>query len=340
MYSDPMILKTKTIFLNCLWIMISGFCAIPAFGQPGKNKAFVPIEIWPDQNGQHINVHGGGIFYYKDTYYWYGESRGDKTFSGGVGLYTSKDLYNWKNEGVVFAPVDNPESDITKGCTIERPKVIYNKKTKQFVMWFHLELKGQGYAAARAAVAVSDKPTGPFTFVGSFRPNGNMSRDMGLFVDDDGTAYHIYSSNENYDLRLARLTDDYLKPTTQDSLLFSNHREAPALFKYHGRYYLITSGCTGWAPNEASLHVTNNLFGSWTRIGDPMRGLDAKKTFQGQSTFVLPVHGKKDTFIFMADNWRPKHLQDSRHIWLPIQFKGDEVIIEWMDRWDLGFFDK
>lgn len=50
-------------------------------------------------------------------------------------------------------------NEIEKGCIMERPKVIYNKRTKKFVMWFHLELKGKGYEAARAGVAVSDSPT-------------------------------------------------------------------------------------------------------------------------------------------------------------------------------------
>lgn len=60
-------------------------------------------------------------------------------------------------------------NEIEKGCIMERPKVIYNKRTKKFVMWFHLELKGKGYEAARAGVAVSDSPTGPYCFVSSSR---------------------------------------------------------------------------------------------------------------------------------------------------------------------------
>src|SRR5690606_22853195 len=115
---------------------------------------------------------------------------------------SSTDLYNWKFEALALSPDENnAESDIARGCVMERPKVIYNEKTKKYVMWFHLELKGQGYNAARAGVAISDNVTGPYRFISSFRPNGNMSRDMALFKDDDGEAYHIYSSRENYDLR-------------------------------------------------------------------------------------------------------------------------------------------
>ncbi len=300
-----------------------------------SSNAFAPGQLWPDNKGEHINAHGGSILYRDGVYYWYGEKRGGRQ-SQGVNVYSSTDLYHWRHEALAMTPLDDPDSDITWGCIMERPKVVYNEKTKQFVMWFHLELKGQGYAAARAGVAVSDSPTGPFRFADSFRPNGNMSRDMGLFVDDDGSAYHIYASNENYDLRIARLTDDYLKPTTQDSLLFREHREAPALFKYRNKYYLFTSACTGWRPNQARLYVADDLFGPWTSLGAPMRGPDADITFDAQSTFVLPVAGKPDAFIFMADRWKPGNLKDSRYIWLPVRFDEDTPYVQWQDMWTLA----
>lgn len=330
----------RNIFSFLLAFALLNYFEIDLFAQDKiKDHEFVPGARWLDTDGHHINAHGGGIVLVEDTYYWYGERRGDKTTSAGVGVYSSKDLHNWKNEGIALSPVKDDKSDLRKGCIIERPKVIYNKKTKKFVMWFHLELKGQGYAAARAGVAVADRAIGPFKYVESFRPNGNMSRDMGLFVDEDETAYHIYSSDENYALRIAKLTADYLKPTKTDSLLFRNHREAPAIFKYNKKYYLITSGCTGWAPNQASMHEATNIFGPWKLIGDPLKGPGAKSTFGGQSTFVLPVQDKKNAFIFMADIWKPKNLQDSRYIWLPIKLASEKPIIEWVDKWGLHYFD-
>ena len=42
---------------------------------------------------------------------------------------------------------------------------------------------------------------------------GQMSRDMTIFVDDDGTAYHIYSSEENSTTHIAELTPDYTEHT-------------------------------------------------------------------------------------------------------------------------------
>ena len=324
-------LKMKAIIINYALFL---FICNTAFGQL---SSFRPGEIWNDTEGNVINAHGGGILYHDGAYYWFGEKRG-RSKSEGVNVYSSKDLYNWKLEALALAQDEDSTSDIAKGCIMERPKVIYNAKTKKFVMWFHLELRGKGYKAARAGVAVSEKVTGPYRFIKSFRPNGNMSRDMTLFVDDDGSAYHVYASDENYDLRIAKLSDDFLSPTAEDTLLFRAHREAPALFKSHGMYYLITSGCTGWAPNKATLHTAHSLWGPWQLSEqNPMRGPDADLTFGAQSTYVLPVQGSAGKFIFIADKWNPKNLIDSRYIWLPVSFAvAGTPYVQWIEEWKLN----
>jgi beta-galactosidase len=301
--------------------------------------SFRPGAIWPDAGGDHINAHGGGMLRHQGRFYWFGEKRAAKA-SEGINVYSSGDLYSWRHEGTALAPVDDdPDHDITRGCVMERPKVLHNERTGRFVMWFHLELKGQGYSAARAAVAVSDTVAGPYRFLRSFRPNGNMSRDMTLYRDEDGTAYHIYASRDNYDMRVCQLTDDYLSPTERDIVIHSEHREAPALFKQRGRYHLITSGCTGWKPNEARLHAADSIWGPWADEGSPVRGAKADTTFDSQSTYVLPAPGREGAFIFMADRWNPENLADSRYVWLPVGFDNGRVVIEWIDEWDLSWFD-
>jgi len=143
-----------------------------------RNTYFNPGEIWKDNNDVHINAHGGGILFHGNTYYWYGEHKiegiaGNKA-EVGVHVYSSKNLSDWTDAGIALKVSDDENSDIAKGCILERPKVIYNENTGKFVMWFHLELKGQGYDAARSGVAVSDKPEGPFTFISSFRPDAGF----------------------------------------------------------------------------------------------------------------------------------------------------------------------
>ena len=131
---------------------------------------------------------------------------------GGVACYSSKNLTDWKFEGKVLPTVDDdPTSDLHPSQVIERPKVIYNEKTGKFVMWMHIE--SPDYEKAHAGVAVCDSPTGTFTYLGSFKPNGADSRDQTIFKDDDGKAYHICSSEWNSTLYISLLTDDYTKPS-------------------------------------------------------------------------------------------------------------------------------
>ena len=157
---------------SVLQLLVLLFSATLLFGQE-KLLSFKPGAIWEDTDGNHINAHGGGITIVGDTYYWFGEhkvegSRGNQSWVG-VGVYSSKDLYNWKNEGIALTMKDDPTSMLVKGSVVERPKVIFNKKTGKYVMWFHHELKGKGYDAALAGVAVADKVTGPYTYINSFR---------------------------------------------------------------------------------------------------------------------------------------------------------------------------
>ena len=277
---------------------------------------FTPDAHWKDNNGVHINAHGGGMLYHNDKYYWYGEHKieGRKGNSAQVGVhcYSSTDLYNWTDAGIVLPVSDDPDSDIVNGCIIERPKVIYNEKTKKFVMWFHLELKGQGYKAARSAVAVCDSPTGKFTYLKSLRPNNQMARDMTLFVDDDKKAYHIFASEENQTLQISLLTEDYLSPSGKYERFFEGrYIEAPAICKRKNKYYFIGSGCTGWAPNAARSAVADSIFGPWKELGNPCKGLNPHvnlgpdKTFGDQSTYILPVAGKNGAYIAQFDRWTP-----------------------------------
>ena len=117
-----------------------------------------------------INAHGGCVVFHNGTYYWFGEDR-TKFESNGVSCYASTDLYNWKRVGLALKADGTPRedlNDISQGRLFERPKVIYNPKTKKWVMWSHWEKSSSDYGAARVCVAVSDSVTGPYT---SIRPS-------------------------------------------------------------------------------------------------------------------------------------------------------------------------
>ena len=338
---------SMTLVVACLF----GAATAQAQKQVTANNAIVPGEVWNDTDGNPINAHGGGILYHEGTYYWYGEYKKGKTILPewatwecyrtdvtGVSCYSSKDLLNWKFEGIVLPAVkDDQGHDLHTSKVLERPKVIYNPKTKKFVMWAHVE--SADYSKACAGVAVSDSPTGEFTYLGSFRPNNAMSRDQTVFVDDDGRAYHFYSSENNATLYISELTDDYQRPSGRYTRNFvKESREAPAVFKRNGKYYMLSSGCTGWDPNQAELAVADSIMGEWKTIGNPCTGTDADKTFYAQSTYVQKVMGKKDMYIAMFDRWNKKDLENSRYVWLPFSFEGDKITIPWRDKWSFDSF--
>ncbi len=158
-----------------------------------------------------------------------------------------------------------------------------------------------------------------------------MSRDMTLFVDDDGNAYHITSSEENSTLHISKLTDDYLDFTNDYTRVIpADWNEAPALIKHQKKYYLVTSGTTGWKPNPARSFVASKIFGPYTSLGNPVQGTeeDKAKTFYSQSTFILPVAGKKEEYIYMGDRWEPKNAIDATYVWLPLTFENGKLIIK------------
>ncbi|GHT03536.1 glycosyl hydrolase family 43 [Bacteroidia bacterium] len=337
-------MNKNIIFIICVLFVA---CGQKKTNEIPAEKAIVSGAEWLDTDGNRINAHGGGILYHGGTYYWYGEYKGDSTYwnpkvpswecyrteAGGVSVYSSTNLADWKFEGLALPSEQNDTtSELHYAHVLERPKVLYNEATGKFVMWLHVD--SHDYAKAAAGVAVSDSPAGPFEYLGSFRPNGQMSRDMTLFKDDDGKAYQVYSSEENQTLYISLLTDDYLQPAGTFTRNFIGlSREAPAVFKRNDKYYILSSGCTAWDPNQAEVAIADSMLGEWTILGNPCSGPDADKTFYGQSTHVLKVEGKEDAYIAMFDRWNKTDLIDSRYLWLPIKFEGEKMEIPWQESW-------
>ncbi|OIR15066.1 carboxylesterase NlhH [mine drainage metagenome] len=316
-------MKAKIHAIVILFTVLGAVCPAKAEREIRSDRK------WMDTDGRVIQAHGGGILFYAGVYYWYGENKARGAEITGVSCYSSRDLYNWKNEGLVLRASGDSRNDLYVKNVLERPKVIFNPATRKFVMWMHID--HGDYQYARLGVAVADKPTGPFIYLGSKRPlNDSTSRDMNLFVDDDGSAYVIYSAENNSTLYISRLNNDFtdieqpaLEGRTWNRVLINQSREAPALFKSGGRYYLITSGCTGWKANAAEYAIADNPLGPYRNEGNPCRGAKSEITYGAQSTFVLPLAGRPGCFIFMADRWNSRQLGDSRYLWLPLCVKVD-----------------
>ena len=161
--------------------------------------------------------------------------------------------------------------------------------------------------------------------------------DEGVDKNNDGVddAYVIYSSEMNAKLYVSLLNKDYTGPaaagdTADDTqmaarIVSDNSREAPAVFKFDGWYYLITSGTDGWNSTAHVYYRSQNLLSGWEKMGNPAKD-DTGKCFDTQVTWVLPVDAETGKFIYMGDRWNGSNLTDSRTIWLPLQVTGDHTL--------------
>lgn len=324
-------------------------------------KSFVHGEInefiqWRDTDGNIINASDGGVIYADGKYHWYGLAlrpfpekagpEGGQKTTKGVVMYESEDLLNWKYEGVILAASDDPASELYGPMRFERPKIIYNDKTKQYVLWCHFVKypgdHGWDDGTADAGVAVCDTVNGNYKWMGTCRPiEGGWVRDSSLYKDHDGTAYFIYDKHikDGGDrcLYVVKLTDDYLRPTdTYSRIEAASRREAPAIVYRNGYYYIVASELTGWATNPAHAFRTKHLLDQWEEIPDPCPEDETHTTFNTQSTYAFKVEGKDDLFIMMFERHNRQNFEECSYVWIPVTFNDDNTItLHYEKEWTL-----
>ncbi len=277
-----------------------------------------PGQIWLDTEGKRIHAHGGSVLYFNETYYFYGENK-EKTdgnsdiWHWGVRCYSSKDLYNWTDCGLIIPPEpDNPASSLHPAAKMDRPHIIYNSQTKKFVCW--LKIMNQD-GTQTATVLTADQILGPYTKVKEgLRPLNMNSGDFDLAVAPDGKAYY-YFERVHSETICADLTWDYTDVTGYYSTHFPRPcppyvREATAHFYRRNKHYLITSGTTGYSPNPSEVAMADTWHGPFTVLGNPHPDDDSNTSFHSQISSVFQVKGKKDLYIACADRWYPKKMGD------------------------------
>ncbi len=283
-----------------------------------------------DTNGNVIHAHGVGIIKVGSTYYMIGEDRRNIYSFKGVNMYSSEDLVNWKFENTIISTETHPDLS-SKKRFIERPKIIYSPEIDEYVVWVHWE--SSNYGAAQAAVFKSKTITGDYTFVRNMRPNKKMARDCNLFVDDDGKAYFIAAGDENVTLYLHELTSDFLDITGKFWKLFpKKRREAPVIFKDNGIYYMLTSGLSGWSPNQGAYATASSITGPWS----PLKRLGNSTTWNTQPANIISVTGtNKTTWIYVGDRWQDPNLVMSKNIFLPLSVGDGKVTLDYVHEWSI-----
>ncbi|KAK7693323.1 hypothetical protein QCA50_002891 [Cerrena zonata] len=285
---------------------------------------------WTDTSGTVIQAHGAGIFKVGSTFYWVGEDKAhNSALFKAVSCYTSNDLVNWARQSDALTP--QAGTNISTNNIVERPKVIFNKKNSEYVMWFHSDTSN--YGAAMVGVATAKSPCGPYSYRGSFKPLGADSRDMGLFVDDDSasTAYLLYASDNNQNFKISVLDADYYNVVSQTSVLSASTLESPGIVKHSGKYFLIASHTSGWAPNPNKYFSASSLAGPWSSQADIAPA--ATRTWFSQNAYNLLLGSNA---IYMGDRWRPSLLGSSRYIWYPLDFSSGNPSLVHADVWSVN----
>ena len=321
---------------------------------------------WYDTDGNIINASDGGVIYVDGKYHWYGMAlrplpmasgpNGGQMTDVGIVMYQSSDLLNWEYEGVILEVSNDPTSDLYAPLRFERPKIIYNDKTKQFVLWCHFVKypgdHGCGNGDSDMGVAVCDTINGKYKWLGYSKPidNDGWVRDMTVYKDIDGQAYLIYDRHTadpllgdktgglrgDRCLYVVLLTDDYLSFTnTYKRIDSAAWREAPVVVYKDGYYYIVTSGLTGWETNQAKAFRTKKLLQEWEDIGDPCVGDATNTTFNSQSTNAFCVKGT-DIQVIMLERHNTKNFQKCSYIWLPVIFNENHTIsLTYKKEWNI-----
>ena len=176
--------------------------------------AIYPGRPWLDTQGNRIQAHAGGLSYENGQWYWYGENK-EKTdgkngiWTWGIRAYHSADLYNWTDCGLIIPPVlDNPDSNLAPQKHIDRPHILKNPRTGQYVCWLKLSGKDACFALLTAPALL-----GPYTLVReNYRPLGMDAGDFDLYQAADGAAYLYFNGNHG-SVYATALTEDYLDIT-------------------------------------------------------------------------------------------------------------------------------
>lgn len=293
-----------------------------------------PGQVWYDTEGKRIQAHGGSLTFLDGVYYWYGENKEftdgkNGVWHWGVRCYSSTDLYNWTDCGLIIPPAeDDPASPLHPSRCMDRPHILYNPKTKKFTAWLKI-MEPDG--TQDMTVLTADSLLGPYTMVRQgVRPFGMSSGDFDLVRADDGKAYW-YFERVHSELICADLDDDYTDVTGYYSTHFPHYegppavREAPAHFFRGNKHYLVTSGTTSYYPNPSEIAVADTWHGPFTVLGDPHVGDDSHTSFHSQISSVFKVPGKKDLYIACADRWVPEMAEntyDEIGPWFTLIYQG------------------
>ncbi len=276
-----------------------------------KNSMVFPGRVLYDTNGKRVQAHGGSLFYENNTYYFYGENKEkttgkNKIWTWGVRCYSSKDFYNWKDEGLIIPPnLSDKKSLLYPTHFLDRPHIVRSPKTGQYVCWLKFSAKKESCFA----VMTSENFRGPYRMIKSyFQPYGLEVGDFDILQSADGC--YLYFSNGRTGVAACRLTDDCTDVQGNYKMYYTGLtvpycREGIAVFEQNNRVYMFTSGMTGYVPNASQVAELNAPLGELTDLGSPYIDDPSGVSFHSQISSVFRHPDHANVFIALADRWIP-----------------------------------
>lgn len=275
--------------------------------------SFRPGQVWLDTEGKRIQAHGGSVIYVDGIYYWYGENKEftdgtNDIWTYGIRFYRSNDLYNWEDLGLVIPPdTEDEKSPLNPtNCMLDRPHIIYNKRTKKYVCWVKIMHK-EGHQDE--TVLTADKITGSYTIVNQgIRPFGMSAGDFDLAVADSWHGPYRVLGN----------------PHPEDASHTSFHSQISCIFKVEGTKDLYIAAADRWCPDCMDLD-----YEFYAKVYD--------KLFSGTEEEKSRIRQMPE-FSRIDDMGRNTSIAD--YVWLPIRFveaceeyPQGMVFIDWKDEW-------
>lgn len=271
-----------------------------------------PGQLWLDTQGKTIQAHGASIYKEDGVYYWIGENKeftdgkNKKIWTWGIRMYASRDLYNWEDCGLIVEPdLKDKKSPLHPSRKMDRPHLLYNKKTKKYILWLKYFDKNCHYTILSA-----DNLKGPYTIVNAcLRPFDRKAGDYDLAVDEVTGQGYLYCELDHTDVIAAKLNDSYTDVTGQPEVIYQGYkpplsREAVTHTVKNGRHYIITSGMTGYIPNPSEVAVSNDWMTGYQIQGNPHVNDDSSASFNSQISNVFKIEGTEQ-YVAIADRWVP-----------------------------------
>lgn len=227
----------------------------------------------------------------------------------GVKYYSSKDLYNWKDEGYLIRPeLQDESSHLHPKNWLDRPHIIYNEATRKYVCW----LKFSGEIGC-FGILTADRFAGPYTMVrDNVRPYGEQVGDFDIARDEMTGKAYLYFEYDHTGVAAYELSDDFLDVQGKGEFFYVGiktpfTRERVTLFQRNNQKYILTSGMTGYVPNPSEAARFEEWLGPIEIQGNPHVNDETGASFNSQISQVFKHPGKRDLYIALADRWVPEY---------------------------------